>query len=151
MTEWNSESVTDWKICWFSQKPQKWLSPQEAVQRNDNQRRPCSSSVFIVLDCMTNSGVCVSFCWNVLKVCSLSFLSVSPGTHKKSICKLNCSTRCLWKRRASRCVCCQWTCTRSSFFEIQKKQLNESAFYMAALWFSANSFKVFMVKTNKIP
>lgn len=78
MTEWNPGSVTDWKVCWFSQKPQKWLRPQEVVQRNNDWRSP----VFIVLYCMTNSGVCVSFCWNVLKVCGLSFLSMSE--HKKS-------------------------------------------------------------------
>lgn len=29
-----------------------------------------------------SSGVCVSFCWKVLKVCSLSFLAVSPQTRK---------------------------------------------------------------------
>lgn len=93
---------------------------RETTTTDDRAARLCllSSTVWLIQVFVSLS---VETC---LKVCSLSFLSVSPGTHKKSICKLNCSTRCLWKRRASRCVCCQWTCTRSSFFFLKSRKSN---------------------------
>lgn len=93
MTEWNSESVTDWKICRFSQKPQQWLRPQVAAQRNSHEWGSRSASAFIVL--YTSSGVCVSFFWKYAASPSCLF-----PPDKKSICKWNCSTRCLWKWRA---------------------------------------------------
>lgn len=119
---------------------------RETTTNDGRAARLCllSSTVWLIQVFVSLS---VETCWKYAASPSCLFLP----EHTKSICKLNCSTRCLWKRRASRCVCCQWTCTRSSFFEIQKKQPNETAFYIAALWFSANSRKDFMVKTNKIP
>lgn len=92
----------------------KWLC-RETIMNED--RAAC-----LRLLSSTSSRVCVSFCWNALKVCSLSFLSVSPRT-RKAYEKLNCSTRCLWKWRASRCVCCHWSCTESRFLKSRKKQL----------------------------
>lgn len=52
----------------------KWLC-RETIMNED--RAAC-----LRLLSSTSSRVCVSFCWNVLKVCSLSFLSVSPRTRK---------------------------------------------------------------------
>lgn len=52
----------------------KWLC-RETIMNED--RAAC-----LRLLSSTSSHVCVSFCWNVLKVCSLSFLSVSPRTRK---------------------------------------------------------------------
>lgn len=53
----------------------KWLC-RETIMNEDCTARLCLLS-------SASSGVCVSFCWNVLKVCSLSFLSVSPPKQEK--------------------------------------------------------------------
>lgn len=125
MTEWNSESVTDWKICWFSRKPQQWLRPQVVVQRNNNEWGSHSTSVFTVL--------CVFRCLRLfLLKCVESMLPLLPvcfPPNKKSICKLNSSTRSLWNWRASRCLCCQRTCTESRFLKSRQSKLFSAATY----------------------
>lgn len=48
---------------------------RETIITEDHAARLCLLS-------SASLGLCVSFCWNVLKVCSLSFLPVSPRTRK---------------------------------------------------------------------
>lgn len=126
MTEWNSESVTDWKICWFSRKPQQWLRPQVVVQRNNNEWGLHSTSVFTVLcffRCLRLFLLkCVESMQPLLPVCF-------PPPNKKSICKLKSSTRCLWKWRASRRLCRQRTCTESRFLKSRQSKLFSAATY----------------------
>lgn len=118
---------------------------RETTTNDDRAARLCllSSNVWLIQVVVSLS---VETCWKYA-ACP----SVSPGTHKKSICKLNCSTRCLWKRRASRCVGCQWTCTRSSFFLNPKKGTEWRCILHGSSLVFCKQPQSFMVKTHKIP
>lgn len=123
----------------------KWLCRAKIMS---DERAAClcslSSPVWLIQVFVSLS---VETCWKY--AASPSCLPPTPGT-KKGICKWNCSARCLWKWRASRCVCCQSTCTRSSFFfffEIQKKISTHSSRQSSLPW--SSSFSSWLRWTEK--
>lgn len=117
MTEWNSESVTDWKICWFSRKPQQWLRPQAVVQRNNNEWGSHSTSVFTVLRVFRCLRLfllkCVESVQPLLPVC----FPPKQETHMQI------------EQLRERCLCCQRTCTESRFLKSRQSKLFSAATY----------------------
>lgn len=113
----------------------KWLCRETMMTEDRAARlRPLSS---------TFASLSVETCWKNAASPSRLF-----PPNKKSVCKLNCSTRCLWKWRASRWVCCQWTCTQSRLLKSRKSSLFSAA--ASVLLFSElQSLSFFMVRIHQ--